>query len=60
MSAKEKYKPIEVRIGCYEGHSIYETITVAEQKEFIEGGYGTLNDLVDFYKNNQRDWLSDC
>lgn len=57
---QKEYKDITYQVSSYEGIPITETITAKEQKDFVDGGYGTVNELIQFNISNYRDWQSDC
>ena len=46
----ENYTPITIQVATFNGNPVTYLITEEEQKEFIEGGYGTLDDLISFIK----------
>jgi len=60
VQKKTVYNDIEYHVSSFEGIPIMETITAEEQKSFVDGGYGTVAELIDMNINNYRDWQSDC
>jgi hypothetical protein len=60
MNEKVEYKDITFQISVCEGFPVLHTITSAEQKEFVDSGYGTVSDLIEFEKSSYRDWQADC
>ena len=57
---KTEYKDIDVQIGQQGQYPIMHTITAAEQKDFVESGYGTVQDLISDCEGSYRCWQSDC
>lgn len=55
-----QYEDIEVQVGTCEGTPIIDTITAEEQEDFVRGGYGSVQELIDFHITTYRDWQCDC
>jgi hypothetical protein len=58
--SKKKYQDISYQVSTFEGIPVMETITAQEQKDFVENGYGTVNDLIEMNQLAYRDWQADC
>jgi hypothetical protein len=54
------YQDIEYQVGSFEGYPITEVVTADEQRDFVNGGYGTVSELIDSNISNYRDWQCDC
>ena len=56
----QEFEDINVQVGTSHGVPIMHTIPAEDQREWVEMGYGTIDELVSIETMNYRDWQSDC
>ena len=54
------FEDITIQVGNAHGYPVETTISAEDQKAFIDGGYGTIEDLIDMEISSYRDWQADC
>jgi hypothetical protein len=54
------YQDIEIQVGTEEGYPIMQTVTAEDQKEWVNRGYGSIKELIDYEISTYRHWQSDC
>ena len=60
VSKPVTYQDLTYQVSTFEGIPVMETVTAQEQKDWVDGGYGSVSELVDMNISNYRDWQSDC
>jgi hypothetical protein len=59
MPGTQELSVIHIQVGSFEGHPIFNTVTVSDQEQMLKDGL-TMSDILEIASIHDGDWQKDC